>query len=175
MSQNFSADDELFDVVDSHDNVISQATRAEVHAKGWLHRAVHILVFNSQEQVLLQQRSLTKDTSPGKWTTSCSGHVDSGETYDSAAVRELAEELNITLPDSTALSLITRHGPCEQTGQEFIAIYRLDWDGEPSGPPEEIADLRWISPAELNDWLAREPASFANSFKLVWQLTCSSL
>lgn len=171
MSENYSSDDELFDVVEAEDHVIAQATRAEVHAKGWYHRAVHILVFNSQGQVLLQQRSLTKDTSPGKWTTSCSGHVDSGETYDTAAVRELTEELNIAQHDSTELSLIAKHGPCEQTGQEFIAIYRLEWDGEPHGPPEEIADLRWISPTELDTWLTREPAAFATSFKLVWKLS----
>lgn len=86
---------ELFDVVDEHDRVLRRETRAEVHRQRLLHRAVHILVFNARGEVYLQRRSAQKDTYPHRWTTSCSGHVDAGEDYDTAAVRELAEELGL--------------------------------------------------------------------------------
>ena len=62
---------ELFDVVDAEDRVIGQATRSEVHARGLLHRASHVFVFNSDGQLLLQQRSATKDAHPLCWTSSC--------------------------------------------------------------------------------------------------------
>ena len=71
--------DEYFDVVDVQDRVVSQAPRREVHAQGWLHRAVHVLVFNRAGLVFLQKRSMTKDMSPGLWDSSCSGHLDAGE------------------------------------------------------------------------------------------------
>jgi len=86
---------ELFDVVDEQDRVVRQEARAEVHRLRLLHRAVHILVFNARGEVYLQRRSAKKDTYPNRWTTSCVGHVDAGEDYDTAAVRELAEELGL--------------------------------------------------------------------------------
>ena len=61
-------DDEIFDVVDVLDRVISQATRREVHDQGLLHRAVHILILNSSGEVFLQKRSMAKDTHPVSYT-----------------------------------------------------------------------------------------------------------
>lgn len=56
--------DELFDVCDEHNVVVGQAQRGEVHAKGLFHRAVNILVFRADRQLLLQQRSPEKDICP---------------------------------------------------------------------------------------------------------------
>ncbi|MCS7338324.1 MAG: NUDIX domain-containing protein, partial [Verrucomicrobiae bacterium] len=86
---------EFFDVVNAADEVIGRQPRAEVHRLGLLHRAVHVLVFNSRGQVYLQKRAHTKDRQPGLWDSSASGHVDAGEDYDTAALRELREELGI--------------------------------------------------------------------------------
>jgi ADP-ribose pyrophosphatase YjhB (NUDIX family) len=87
---------EVFNVVNEHDEVIGEAFRADVHAQGLRHRAVSIFVFNSAGQLLMQLRSATKDEYPSCWTSSCSGHVDAGEDYDTAAHRELMEELGLS-------------------------------------------------------------------------------
>ena len=63
-----------------------------------LHRAIHVFVFNKVGQLYLQRRSMAKDTAPGKWVSSCSGHVNSGEDYDKAAGRELIEEIGLHNP-----------------------------------------------------------------------------
>ncbi|KAB2645097.1 MAG: NUDIX domain-containing protein, partial [Verrucomicrobia bacterium] len=76
--------EEWFDVVDESDRVISKALRKDVHAKRLLHRAIHVFVFNKAGEIFLQKRSLLKDMCPGLWDSSCSGHVDSGEDYDTA-------------------------------------------------------------------------------------------
>ncbi len=65
-----SVSHELLDVVDENDNVVTVKTRGEIHARGLMHRAVHILVFNSQGDVFLQKRSMSKDEQPGKWDSS---------------------------------------------------------------------------------------------------------
>ena len=48
--------EEYFDIVDSRDHVVGRAPRREVHARALLHRAVHVLVFDSQGRIFLQKR-----------------------------------------------------------------------------------------------------------------------
>lgn len=160
---------ERFDVVDEHDVVLRQETRAQVHALKLFHRAVHILVFNPAGELYLQKRSLTKDSCPGRWTTSCSGHVDAGENYDQATRRELGEELGIHLPEDHHPQLLYKHGPCRETGYEFIQVYHLEWSGSITPDPMEIAEGRFVSEAELSRWLKQRPRDFAGSFRLVWR------
>src|SRR6478672_13109465 len=89
--------EEVFDVVDEQDQVIGRERRSEVHRLNLRHRAVHVLVFNSQGEVFLQKRSMSKDTFPGAWDSSASGHLDCGEDYDACAIRELREEIGLRL------------------------------------------------------------------------------
>src|SRR5262245_27842217 len=114
--------EEFFDVVDAEDRVIGRESRKEVHRRGLLHRAVHVLVFNSRGQVFLQKRSLNKDTFPGAWDSSASGHLCSGEEYDVCAVRELREEIGLvaTEPPKRWFKI----GACPETGNEHVWVYR---------------------------------------------------
>lgn len=103
---------EIFDVVDEDDNVVGQARRGEVHKdKNLLHRSIGVAVFNHRGELFLQQRSATKDTYPLCWTISCSGHVNSGESYDETVRRELKEELGIIFYKGTPCG--TAGGPLE--------------------------------------------------------------
>ena len=81
-------EDELLDVVDEQDRVIGAAGRRDIHEQGLLHRAVHVFVVDQQQGIYLQKRAWHKDEHPGKWDSSASGHVDSGESYPDAARRE---------------------------------------------------------------------------------------
>jgi isopentenyl-diphosphate delta-isomerase len=160
--------DELFDVVDADDHVVSQAPRHEVHARKLLHRAIHVLVHDVKGNLFLQRRSLSKDTFPGCWDSSCSGHVDAGEDYETAAWRELGEELgwfDQSLPLRPLLKLPAK----PETGQEFIQIFVL---GPASGPfelhPEEITEGRWILPNELDLLMRKDPDHFAGALRLLW-------
>ncbi len=90
--------EELFDVVDEQDRVLRQAPRSQVHAQKWLHRASHIFVFNCRGELLVHRRTATKDECPLMFTSSASGHLAAGEDYETAAVRELEEELGLTSP-----------------------------------------------------------------------------
>ena len=92
--------EEIFDIVDDSDTVVGSASRGEVHGSGYLHRSTHLLVFDSDGRVLLQKRSSAKDTFPGRWDSSVSGHVDSGEWYDECVVREASEEIGIGLSET---------------------------------------------------------------------------
>jgi isopentenyl-diphosphate delta-isomerase len=163
-----SGPDELFDVVDLDDRVVGQAARREVHARHLLHRAIHVLIHDSNGHLFLQRRSMSKDTFPGCWDSSCSGHVDAGEDYPAAAWRELGEELgrhDACLPLRPLLKL--QASP--ETGHEFIRIFLL---GPLSGPfdldPEEITEGRWIVPAELDILIDEHPDRVAGALRLLW-------
>lgn len=92
-----SGHDEILEVVDEQGSVIRLAQRSELHSDpSLIHRVVHVLVFNSKGQLLLQKRSMNKDVAAGKWDTSVGGHVNPGEGLHEAAIRELYEELGIT-------------------------------------------------------------------------------
>ena len=165
--------DEWFDVVNERDEVIRQETRREVHATGLWHRAVHILVFEAAGRVFLQKRSMLKDLSPGLWDSSCSGHVDAGEDYDSAAVRELGEEIGVRLPSGETPVRWFRIEACEQTGWEFVWVYRLRYDGPLTLDPLEIQYGEWVAPAEISARVALRAAEFCPSFKLLWPMAAA--
>jgi len=162
---------ELFDVVDAEDHVLRVETRFIVHRDQLMHRAVHIFVFNAAGQLYLQRRSLTKDTAPGKWVSSCSGHVDSGEVYDDAAPRELAEEIGLTNPKN--LERVFKESPCRQTGQEFVWVYRCQSEGPFVLDAEEVMDGKWVDLDDLNAWIAERPRDFAWSFTYLWEKFCA--
>lgn len=159
--------DELFDVVDENDRVVRQETRAEVHRQRLLHRAIHVLVFDRAGRIFLQKRSMAKDSEPGRWAASCSGHVDAGEDYDEAAVRELAEEIGVRITEPPSRWL--RASPCRETGWEFVWVYRLEHEGPFTLHPAEIDDGRWITPEDLARESTEDPKAFARSFLYLWR------
>lgn len=87
--------DELFDVVDEDNIVVSQAMRSVVHQRGLWHRGCNIFLFTRDGKLLVQRRSKDKDTFPSALDCSVSEHVKAGEDYMRAAVRGLKEELGI--------------------------------------------------------------------------------
>src|ERR1017187_10460637 len=103
--------EEIFDIVNERDEVVGQNTRREVHARGLWHRAV-----------FLQKRSMKKDIAAGKWDSSASGHIISGEDYDACAVREVREEIGLRLSHSPRR--LFKIDACKETGWEFCWIYR---------------------------------------------------
>ena len=159
--------DEVFDVVNDNDEVIGQLPRRIVHRDGHKHRAVHVLVFDSRGRIFLQKRSMTKDTFPGAWDSSASGHLGSGEDYAGGAERELREELGWSAP--VPPRPLFKIAACAQTGQEFVWVYQGESEGPFTLHPEEIERGAWFTPAEVNNWLARTPRDFAPCFALVWK------
>ncbi|MBI3881121.1 MAG: NUDIX domain-containing protein [Verrucomicrobia bacterium] len=160
--------DELFDVVDEQDRVIGRQPRREVHRLGLRHRAIHVLVFNARGEVYLQKRSMTKDTFPGAWDSSCSGHVDAGEDYDATTVRELREEIGLVV--AAAPARLFRIAACDDTGQEFVWVYRLAHEGPMQPNPAEVERGEWFTPAHVTRWIAERPTEFARAFRLIWKM-----
>jgi 16S rRNA (adenine1518-N6/adenine1519-N6)-dimethyltransferase len=164
-SEEKSTAEELLTVVDCNDHVVGSATRREIHGNNLVHRAVHILVFNRRGELFLQKRSAWKDRHPLRWDSSAAGHVDAGEEYDAAAARELREELGV----DTALTAVGKIAASEQTGHEFITIYRGEHEGPFALPPAEIEHGEFFPVDVVNGWIAARPADFAPGFMECWK------
>ena len=156
--------------MDALDQVVCKASRAEVHRRGLFHRAIHVFVLDEESRILLQKRSLSKDSAPGLWCSSCSGHLDAGEQYLSAAERELAEEIGVEV-SSEELREVLRASPCLETGWEFVRLYLLRHDGPFVAAPAEISEIRSLSFSEIDKLLDECPKEFSISFAHLFRLS----
>ena len=147
-------------LVDSDDHAIGSASKMECHiGDGKRHRAFSVLLFDSNDRLLLQRRSLDKITFPGIWANSCCSHpldID-GENGDvvagviSAAKRKLDQELGIPLR-------VTSEWDFVHIGSfEYRCRWDEDWieheidhvllvkaDVEVTPNPNEIAEVQWV-------------------------------
>jgi isopentenyldiphosphate isomerase len=89
------AADEIVVIVDAHNQVVGAAPRREMRASRLPHRSTYVLVFNSQGNLYVQKRTLTKDVFPGYFDVAAGGVVLAGETYEQGAEREIEEEMGI--------------------------------------------------------------------------------
>ncbi len=133
--------DELLAVVNEHDKEIGAERRDVIHARGLLHRAVHVLVCSPDGRILIQLRSTLKDIFPLHWEC-VGGHLGPGEAYRDAAVREVREELGVVPGD---LQFLGKLVACESTGFEFIEVYRATIEEVPSPDPREVIATEWLT------------------------------
>ena len=154
---------EIFDVVNLRDEVMYQERRSVVHEKGLFHRAVHIFARSKNGMWILQKRSASKDIDPLLWTSSCSGHVDAGEDYLNAVVRECEEELGVSLLTDRFLELL-QISPCHETGNEFVRFYLLKYEKEIRFNRNEILQIIEYSTQEIEELIRTQPETVSGSF-----------
>lgn len=144
---------ELFIWVDEKDNILGSVSRFEAHHnRKKIHRGVHILLVNKKDQVLLQKRSLKKDTYPGKWTVSAGGHATYPDSYEQAAYRELEEELGLQTP----LTFIRKDFMSTKEEQEFNAVYMGKYNEIPRNiDKDEVSEVKWVNKASLKKMILK--------------------
>ena len=108
---------------------------------------VHLCVFNSRGQMLIQKRQLHKDRYPGMWDISAGGFVQSGESVNDAVIREAREELGIQF-DSGSIRYIMAV-PFSFVLDGFFSV-QSDHKIEDFTPQqEEVIELKWASLDEI--------------------------
>jgi geranylgeranyl diphosphate synthase type I len=157
-------------LVDEWDNYLGSASKADCHyGAGAYHRAFSVLLFGSDNRLLLQKRAADKITFPGVWANSCCSHpLASDEEMDledaigvkRAAIRKLEQELGIN-PEQISIddfSFITRMRYQSRMNQEWIEreidhILIIRADVDIAANPNEVDEVRWVSRDELEDML----------------------
>ncbi len=162
---------EMVILVNEQDEAIGLMEKMEAHEKGLLHRAFSILIFNSEGEMLLQQRALSKYHSPGLWTNACCSHPRNGETILEAANRRLSEEMGM----QTELSVLT-HFIYKADFDNGLTEHELDYvvkgitNENPTINPDEVNAFRWISISDLNKWVTTSPTDFTVWFLELFKL-----
>ena len=132
---------EMLVLVDADDRIVGSAPRSACHGQANLiHRAVHVLVYNSHKELYLQKRHESKLIQPGKWDSSVGGHLSPGESYRMAALRETREELGFYPGHLTFLFTAQIRNKVES---ENIRCYSTIFDGKISPNADEISDGRF--------------------------------
>ncbi len=140
---------ELFIVVDKNDTIVGYKTRKDCHLdKRLIHRAVGVILFTSNGEILLQKRSKTKDLYPGMYAISASGHVSKGETYEETAVRELKEEMGIgTVP----IQFVSKHLVETNKETEMNVLYKGVYDGDVLFFPDEVESVHYFNKEQVKN------------------------
>ena len=154
---------EIFDIIDENGNPTGKTvTREKAHTDGIPHRTAHIWIIRKKDgrvQVLLQKRSMNKDSFPGKFDTSSAGHIQAGDEPQESAIRELHEELGIqaspdqlefagTFPISFEKEF---HGKMFQDEEiAFVYIYQEPVNtAELVLQTEEVEEVQWFDLEEV--------------------------
>ena len=154
-------DKEFVILVNEHDEPIGLMEKIEAHQKGLLHRAFSILIFNSNGEMLLQQRALSKYHSPGLWTNACCSHPRNGETILQAANRRLSEEMGMNTPLTVKTHFIYKASfDNGLTEHELDYVLEGSSDVNPVINTEEVNAYQWIAMDDLRNWIKHEPTAF---------------
>ncbi|HUS26020.1 MAG TPA: NUDIX domain-containing protein [Nevskiaceae bacterium] len=159
----------LIQIVDEHDRPTGAATKQEAWDKGLIHRVVRIMIQNSQGQLLLQLRSPTKDIFPNCWDNSVAGHVDQGEDYDTAAHREVTEEIGEA---DLALEPMGMYRQDETIADKrfnrFVKVYRAHLNRLPAQlEADKVSAVRWFDITDVQQIIAEHPALVTDGLRQV--------
>ena len=151
--------DELIDIVNLQGTPTGNAClKSFAHQNGILHASVHIWLYTANNEILIQKRKEDKETFPNLWDISVAGHIGSGEIPINAAIREIKEEIDLTI-SKEQLNYIQifeekHHHPNGIIDHEIHHIYLAKLDCELSDltpQKEEVAALKLISIQELEN------------------------
>jgi isopentenyldiphosphate isomerase len=149
INQKVSKSEELFFVVDENDNPLKPLPRRLVHGHGVWHRVSHVWVLDGKGNVLCSQRSLIKETNPGKWESLFGGHLRPDESYLQAAMREVKEESGLTLED---LRYWRKYKKLSQNENEdnniYQGVFTAIWDGNIDQlrfDDGEVKQAKWLA------------------------------
>lgn len=150
IKQYFDGQDELLILVDEKDRQIGIQDKLSVHLEGLLHRAFSVFIFNSQNELLLQQRAKIKYHSPDLWTNTCCSHPRPEESTLEAALRRLFEEMGMKTKLSFSFSFIYKYEFSNGlTEHEFDHVFIGICDDRPEINIKEVQSWKYMSIKDL--------------------------
>lgn len=153
------------DLVDELDRPIGTVPRAAaLHARGGF-RTVHVFLFNTSGELLLQQLAPSRERHPGRWGSSVAAYLHAGETYIQAAERRVREELGVAIP----LRLVGKTRMPDGEAMKFVELYEGQRNAAQVAEREHIAALAYWPLDDLDRTVATQPDVFTPTFVHLFQ------
>ncbi len=141
-------DDELLDLVDADDTVISRMWRSDVYKNALSNfRAVNAFLRNSSGRIWIPRRTAGKKLFPSCLDMSVGGHVKSDESYEEAFEREVREEIRLDIT-SVPVRMLGRLTPHEHGVSAFMKVYEIAYDSTPGFNRDDFTEYFWLTPYE---------------------------
>lgn len=156
-------------LVDEKDAVLGLMEKMEAHEKGVLHRAFSVFIYNEKNELLLQQRALTKYHTPGLWTNTCCSHPRENEKTIDAAHRRMIEEMGFDCEFKEAFHFIYK----ADVGQgliehEFDRVFIGKSNKLPNINREEVNDWKYMTMKDIREEMQKTPENFTVWFRIAF-------
>jgi 8-oxo-dGTP diphosphatase len=146
--------EEYLDLIDKNGNLTGEKElRSVIHENGLWHRTVHIYFYRnngSEIELLVHLRSKNKSSHPNCWDTRFGGHLESGQTFENAAIREVSEETGLSINIDDLLVGKKRSSDGEKN-KEITQVYYYEFNDDLdkiSFDDGEVQEVKWMS---IND------------------------
>ena len=163
-------------LVDELDNKVGLMEKMEAHINPTLHRAFSIFIFNSKNEMLLQQRALSKYHTPGLWTNTCCSHPRDGESLHDAANRRLQEEMGMQCELKEAFSFVYKADVMQGLVEhEFDHVFIGTSDDLPIINKDEVESFRYDTVENIKADIERNPQNYTAWFKIAFDKLLETL
>lgn len=157
-------------LVDKNDNEIGAEEKIKAHHRGLLHRALSVFIFNSEGELMIQQRAKNKYHCGGLWSNTVCSHPIPGEKTIGAAHRRLKEELGFDCKLEEIFSFIYK-----SKFNNGLTEYELDhvfvgtFNKAPAPNSDEVSDWKWINLKNLSKDVSKNPDKYTYWFKKIFK------
>lgn len=168
--------EEFVVLVDREDNELGLMEKQQAHVAGLLHRAFSVFIFNSNGELMLQQRAASKYHSPTLWTNTCCSHPRENESYLEAAHRRLIEEMGFDCDLDFKFNFIYKANLDNGlTEHELDYVFVGTFDDEPNLNKEEVMAYRWVEMEDLKKDIIKNPQNYTAWFKIIFDQYLSNI
>lgn len=149
-------------LVDEHDVEVGTSEKLKAHQDGLLHRAFSIFIFNSKNELLIQQRANEKYHSGGLWTNTCCSHPAPNMDLVTCAKERLWEEMGLRVDEL----IVKSHFIYKAEFSNGLVEHELDYilvgitNENPVLNPDEAQNFKWISLEDLKSKMKMNPHQF---------------
>ncbi|MFF1659149.1 NUDIX domain-containing protein [Streptomyces sp. NPDC058255] len=146
---------ELVERVDDHDRFMKVVDRSDAVRNGWLHRIAATVCLDRRGRFLIHRRADCLARFPGQYELLFGGAVAVGESYRSAASRELAEETGMDAPIRFVGAFLNQSG----LSPHWMGVHEAVISDEESQNmhlnPREVDWSGWLTRQELHEFIAQ--------------------
>ena len=125
------------------------------------------MLYNSKDELLIQQRAISKYHSQGLWSNTCCSHPRENENVETGAHRRLKEEMGFDCELKEIFSFVYKaevdNGFIEH---EFDHVFIGKYNGGPKINPVEVAKWKFVNPEILKKEIKNYPEKFTEWFKI---------